>query len=233
MAVCGTANIWMRAKPMHFEILVEDLSGKKALEILIPKIIEAHHTYKIIAYKGVGRIPKNLRGKPDPQKRMLLDNLPRLLRGYGKTFAGYPNNYHSKVIFISDLDRKCLSDFLRELNEILANCSPQPNTDFCIAIEEGEAWFLGDIPAIKAAYRSNDSVLESYTNDSICGTWEKLADAIYPGGSQKLTRNTWQIIGKIKSEWAEKICPHMDVDSNLSPSFQFFRDQLRQSVSEI
>jgi len=38
---------------MHFEILVEDISGKTALEILVPKIINTEqHTFKIHAYKG-------------------------------------------------------------------------------------------------------------------------------------------------------------------------------------
>jgi hypothetical protein len=30
---------------MHFEILVEDLSGKKALDILMPKILDTSHTF--------------------------------------------------------------------------------------------------------------------------------------------------------------------------------------------
>jgi hypothetical protein len=38
---------------MHFEILVEDISGKTALEILIPKIISTEqHTFEIPPYKG-------------------------------------------------------------------------------------------------------------------------------------------------------------------------------------
>ena len=45
---------------MHFEILVEDQSGKKALDILIPKLIGLEHTFKVHSYKGIGRIPKNL-----------------------------------------------------------------------------------------------------------------------------------------------------------------------------
>ena len=62
---------------MHFEILVEDQSGKKALEILVPKIIDNNHTFKIHAYKGIGRIPKNLGGNIDASKRILLDRLPK------------------------------------------------------------------------------------------------------------------------------------------------------------
>ena len=40
---------------MHFEVLVEDQSGKKALDILIPKIIGDQHTFRVIEYRGIGR----------------------------------------------------------------------------------------------------------------------------------------------------------------------------------
>lgn len=48
---------------MHFEILVEDLSGKKMLDILVPKIIGSAHTFKIHCYNGIGNIPKDLHKK--------------------------------------------------------------------------------------------------------------------------------------------------------------------------
>lgn len=164
---------------MHFEILVEDQSGKKALDILVPKIIGLGHTCKVIAYKGVGRIPKNMNTAVDAGKRMLLDNLPRLLKGYGKSWANYP----AAVFVVCDLDNKCLKTFRQELYAVLNACHPRPETRFCIAVEEGEAWLLGDIPAIKAAYpKAKDGVLNQYVNDSICGTWECLADALYKGG---------------------------------------------------
>ncbi|MCP4699741.1 MAG: hypothetical protein GY862_23255 [Gammaproteobacteria bacterium] len=50
---------------MHFEILVEDASGKIVLQSILGKILGPNgqdHSYKIISYKGVGRIPKNLKG---------------------------------------------------------------------------------------------------------------------------------------------------------------------------
>ena len=67
---------------MHFEILVEDTSGKLLLESLLPKIFgdfEMPHTWRIIAYKGIGHVPKDLKSKTDPKKRILLDRLPPLL----------------------------------------------------------------------------------------------------------------------------------------------------------
>lgn len=214
---------------MHFEILVEDQSGAKALNILVPKIIGDEHTFSVHIYKGIGRIPKNLNGKADPSKRILLDQLPRLLRGYGNAFANYPDDYPAAVILVCDLDDKCLKVFRQELFVILNACNPKPETRFCIAIEEGEAWFLGDIPAIKAAYpKARDTVLNSYKNDTICGTWEYLADAIFQGGTQALLGKGWRTIGAEKSVWSEKIAPHMDVANNLSPSFCYFKAKLQE-----
>jgi hypothetical protein len=158
-----------------------------------------------------------------------LDQLPKLLRGYGNAFAHHPNDYQATVVLVCDLDSKDLVQFLGELNQVLAECNPSPATQFCIAIEEGEAWFLGDIAAVKAAYpKAKDSVLSNYRNDSICGTWEMLADAVYKGGAQALAGQGWQKVGAEKSAWAEKISPHMDVTNNASPSFCFFRDRLRE-----
>ena len=65
---------------MHFEILVEDQSGKRMLDILVPKIIGAQHSFRIHSYKGIGHIPKNLTSTSDLRNRLLLNNLPKLLR---------------------------------------------------------------------------------------------------------------------------------------------------------
>ena len=219
---------------MHFEILVEDISGKTALEILIPKIISTkQHTFEIHPYKGIGHIPKGLKSASEAKKRILLDQLPRLVQGYGKTFSQYPADYPAVLIVICDLDDRCLSTFRRELLDLVDKCNPQPKTQFCIAIEEGEAWYLGDLAAVKAAYpRAKEAVLNSYTNDSICGTWEKLADAVFSGGKQNLSKQGGHAIGLEKKNWANNIPPLMDVDNNLSPSFCYFRDKLRDLTGQ-
>lgn len=216
---------------MHFEILVEDQSGKKALDILVPKIIGDAHTFIVHSYKGIGRIPRNMRDAANAGKRTLLEKLPKLLKGYGRTFAGYSKNYQAAVILVCDLDDKCLKEFRLELFGILNACNPKPETRFCLAIEEGEAWFLGDLSAVKSAYpKAKNSVLNAYVNDSICGTWEKFADAVYPGGSQSLCAKGWQAVGSEKSKWAEEISPRMDIRNNDSPSFCYFCDKLQKLI---
>ena len=213
---------------MHFEILVEDLSGKKALDILIQKIVGAHHTFNIHPYRGIGHIPKNLNNPTNANTNLSLDQLPMQLRAYGKRYA---NDSTKVVIVVCDLDNNCLKMFRQQLFTVLNTCNPKPETRFCIAIEEGEAWLLGDIPAIKVAYpKAKDNVLKRYQNDSICGTWELLADATFTGGSNALGKKPWYVIGKEKSTWAEKIAPEMNVDKNASPSFCYFRDKIRELI---
>ena len=219
---------------MHFEILVEDISGKTALEILIPKIISTkQHTFNIHSYKGIGhKVPQDLKSTSDAKKRILLERIPPIVQGWGKTLSDNPD-YSFVLIVICDLDNRCLSTFRRELLDLVDKCTPKPKTQFCIAIEEGEAWYLGDLAAVKVAYpRAKEAVLKSYINDSICGTWEKLADAVFSGGKQKLSKQGWQAIGLEKTNWANNIPPHMDVDNNLSPSFCYFRDKLRDLTSQ-
>jgi len=211
---------------MHFEFLIEDQSGAKAMKILAPKFLGGTNTFRIHSYKGIGHIPKGLKPKSDASKRKLLDQLPRLLRGYGKI----PN--YGTIVVICDLDDKDKTQFLSELRNTLNACDPKPATLFCLAIEEFEAWYLGDLDAIRAAYpTAKHNVLIGYVNDSICGTWELLAEAIYKGGPKKLRKKGWQTVGEEKSKWAESISPYMDIERNISPSFIYMRTQLQQIIS--
>ena len=212
---------------MHFEVLVEDQSGSIALESILGKILGenyAEHSWRIRAYKGIGHLPKDLHEVTDPKKRILLHQLPRLLRGYGKSLQ----YSQAAVVVVVDLDDRDCMEFKRELLDILNVCNPRPKALFRIAIEEGESWFLGDRDAVKMAYpNAKDSVLNSYVQDSICGTWEVLADAVYPGGATRLKTLGYPETGTAKCEWAGVIAPYMDVDSNESKSFQVFRDGVR------
>jgi len=212
---------------MHFIFLIEDKSGANAMDILIPKLLRKNEdTYSIHQYNGIGDIPPNSRPKSDADKRILLDQLPRLLRGYGR------KKHIGHIIVICDLDKRDKKLFLAELNNVLNACNPRPYAHFCLAIEEFEAWYLGDLNAIRKAYpKANESILKKYKNDSICGTWEILADATYKGGRKALASKKWYTVGEQKSIWAKEISPHMDVDNNASPSFNFLCSELKKVMA--
>lgn len=195
---------------MHFEILVEDISGKKTLDLLIPKIIDINNgknTFNVKAYKGIGHISSELKPKTDANKRQLLDQLPRLLEGYGKTWNS--SHYSAILIIVCDLDKRCLKEFRKELFDCVNQCQSKPKFYFCIAIEEMEAWFLGDFSAIQKSYpNAKINILQTYTIDSICGTWEKLADAIFRGGCSKLQNKNTKPLAK-KNVFGLKLLPHI------------------------
>ena len=209
---------------MHFEVLVEDKSGSIVVDAILGQILGKNrtlHSWRVIPYKGLGRrIPKDLHGKTDPAKRILLHRLPDILRAYGKSLDA-----SSAVVVVVDLDKRDCMAFKKELLEVLNACYPRPETLFRIAIEEIEAWLLGDRAAVKAAYPSaKDSVLDRYRQDTICGTWEVLANAIHAGGAAALEKKGWPASGVAKCEWAREIAQHMIPTRNQSPSFQVFRD---------
>jgi hypothetical protein len=209
---------------MHFEVLVEDSSGKRLLELLLPQLLGEHghsHTWLVHSYKGIGHIPKGLAAKTDPAKRILLDQLPRLLRGYGRT-PGI-----DAVVVVLDVDKRNCRQFLEELQAVVAGCDPAPTTLFRLAIEEIEAWYLGDREALLVAYpRAKKDILDRYAQDSACDTWELLADAVYPGGAVAIQKSGWPLPGQLKHEWAEKIGPKMTLHRNVSPSFNKLIDGL-------
>lgn len=77
---------------------------------------------------------------------------------------------------------------------------------------------------------ARDDLLNSYENDSICGTWERLADAVFEGGANRLRKEGWRSVGREKSAWAEHITPHMNVEVNKSPSFCYFRQKIQELI---
>ncbi len=216
---------------MHLEVLVEDASGSLLVGSALRKILGPSgdpHTVRVHSYKGVGHLPKGLKPGSEPDKRILLDQLPRLLRGYGRSLRGQA----AAVLIVVDLDRENCKKLKSAIVNVVKSCHPQPNVLIRLAIEETEAWLLGDLDAIRAAYpKVKLKVFEHYVQDTVCGTWELLAEAIFPGGAKALTARGWPFIGQAKCEWAERIGPALEIGSNRSRSFQVFREGVRRLVS--
>lgn len=201
---------------MHIEILTEDSSGSALLEIIVPLVLGPlgqNHTWRIHSYRGVGRLPKGLTATGDPSKRVLLDQLPRILGGYAKT------PWIDAVIVVVDTDVRDCRHMLAELRAA-AQAAGKADTIFRLAMEEVEAWYLGDRAAVLQAYpRARKDVLDRYDQDSVCGTWELLADAVYPGGISAVKDAGWPLPGQLKHEWAQRIGSAMTLTGNASPSF--------------
>ena len=92
-----------------------------------------------------------------------------------------------------------------------------------VVVEELEAWFLGDMEAVRRAYsRIPASLLNTprlRNPDSVIGgTWETL--------EKTLQRHGYFKGGYPKVEAARTISTHMDINRNRSKSFQVFRDGL-------
>jgi len=201
---------------MHIEVLVEDSSGAALMKHLMPKLLgeaAGEHAWRVHDFKGVGRIPKNLTQQSDARITTLLDKLPRMLEGYGK--SGY-----EAVLVLVDTDRHDASAFRRDLEALLERCPNAPKTVFGLATEEIEAWYFGDRTALLEAYpRADKRVLNKYQQDAVCGTWEMLADALVKGGAAALKQQGFHKAGEFKHECAHRIGPLMDVARNQSPSF--------------
>ncbi|MCV6589335.1 MAG: DUF4276 family protein [Marinobacterium sp.] len=213
---------------MHFEILVEGQAELTALSILMPKILgeyENPHTWKIHKHRGIGRIPDDPMQTPNPKDTTLLHQLPAKLRAYSRA----PNTNRA-IIVLLDLDDKDIDVFSQELRSLLALCDGEFEANFEFAIEELEAWYLGDRNALVTFNPDiRLSALTDYVQDSICGTWEMLAKADDPSVLSQKKRGRHSL--DKKKEWSKKIPPHMDVDSNQSPSFNNFVNCLREHTA--
>lgn len=227
MAICGTINTLDNGrenKGMHFQFLIEDMSSGILVEQIMVKLTAARTdiTCDYKTFRGIGGFKK--KWAPNTAKtQKLLNDLPAYLRGYDKSLN--VSGYKAALIIVLDNDRNDPVEFRRKLEELARVQMISIDHVFCVAVEEMEAWLLGDRNAILSAYpNAKTSILNEYEQDSICGTWEKLAGAVYPGGLVKFRKEnkTYQDIGKKKCEWAQKIGECMDVHRNCSPSFQFF-----------
>lgn len=218
---------------MHFEILVEGQSDVIALSILMSKIVGEYrnpHTWKIHKHQGLGKISDNPAQQPDIRDKSLLHNLPAKLRAYGAEEA--PDLV---VVVLVDLDDRsdCVA-FKNELVALLNYCDKKPRSLFRIAIEELEAWYLGDPTALKLAYPGiKQDLLDSYVQDSQVGTWEILAEMVYPGGLNALHAKGKRssLVLQEKANWTKNICLHLNVEQNQSPSFCYFREGLRRMTT--
>lgn len=200
---------------MHIEFLVEEPSAEVALHNLVPKIVGLEVSYNIHVFQG----------KPD-----LIKSLPNRLRGYR---SWLPDNW--RIVVLVDEDREGCLQLKERLEKIAKNeglitrSVAGPGGSFQVinrlAIEELEAWFFGDVTALRIAYPNVPKGLDRrkpYRNpDAILGgTWQALERVLKSAGYYRG--------GLPKKEAARRISEYMDPTRNTSKSFQVFRDAIQE-----
>lgn len=184
-----------------------------ALRVLVPRIVPGV-PYDVRVFKG---------------KQDLLAKLPQRLGGR----ANWADNAGLGLVVVIDQDVEDCSELKQRLIECAKEagmvCASRSggrpgNVLNRIAIEELEAWFLGDVAALVKAYPGVPASLgarKRYRDpDGVTGgTWEALEKVLMDAGHHPG--------GLAKSRAAAEIAAHMDVESNASKSFQVFRDGLR------
>lgn len=216
---------------MHFQFLIEDQSTAALIDLIMKNVIRNPNSdsFDCIPFHGIGGITKKNSVK-EMRTGKLLNDLAGYMRGFQRSLEGIP----AVLFVVLDLDDNNYDWFVKELEGVAALNNITMDHVFCLAVEEVEAWLLGDELAIKAAYpKYRKSVLSSYIQDSICGTWEKLADVVFKGGVKgiKNQKLNWRDVGKLKTEWALNIGKHMNYENNRSPSFQNFMNNVVKRLS--
>ncbi|HEY4744857.1 MAG TPA: DUF4276 family protein [Desulfuromonadaceae bacterium] len=202
---------------MHIEFLVEEQSAESALVNLIPKIIGHEVSFKIHPFQG----------KPN-----LLANLPARLKGYRQWL---PEDW--RIVVLMDVDNADCRVLKQNLDQMASDAGLTTKTASGgekfqvlnrLAVEELEAWFIGDEEAISSAYpriKRNIAQQEKYRDpDAIAGgTWEALERLLQKAGYFRGG------LGKVAA--AREISQYMAPERNRSRSFQAFRDGLLALVT--
>ena len=207
---------------MLIEILSEDKSGAIVVERLSERITESEGIkaqVNVHPHRGCGSLPKDMTAKPPKFANSLLDLLPSELRAYNKIYAGKD----IILIIAMDSDDKDQQALRQEIYSVASKFAPDIRSVVGISTEEIEAWVLGDKSAIIEAYPdTNKDVLDSYVQDSVCGTWEILCRAVSEN-AEELIDIGYPAIGHYKALWTENISRYMLPQRNVSPSFNTFK----------
>ena len=200
---------------MLIEILSEDKSGAVVVERLARRITQIEGLdveVNVHPHRGCGSFPKDMTAKPPKFASSLLDLLPSELRAYNKIYKG-----KDLILIIAlDSDDKDPQELRQEVYAVASKFAPDIRSVVGLSIEEIEAWILGDKAAILEAYPdSREDILDSYEQDSVCGTWEYLCRAI--------SENAEEL-------WAENISRYMQPQRNVSPSFKTFNMALSTAL---
>lgn len=205
---------------MRIRYLVEGPSEADLLDRWLPRALPAH-SHIVYPHEGKGHLPKRIDLPPNPDHRGLLDQLPAKLRAYGASLDPQTD----RVLVLVDADDEDPTDLSGRILDVFDTCVPAPHGRVAIAVEETEAFYLGDPKAIEKAFKTfKKSAYNGYVQDSVCGTWEVFQAVI-----------GWK--HESKCRWAQAIGDHLSTatsggELNRSPSFRAFYQAVKALAGE-
>ncbi len=200
---------------MHIEFLLEEQSAEAALKTILPKILPDNISFHFHVFEG---------------KHDLLRKLPSRLKGYRSWIPG-----DWRIVVLIDEDRQNCQKLKERLERaaseagFVTKSGAPPDGYFQVmnrlAIEELEAWFFGDITALREAYPRISKTFQYRAR-------YRDPDAIPGGTHEALARllKTYYPKWLPKIMVAQNIAPHMEPSRNISRSFQVFVEGLKACV---
>jgi hypothetical protein len=198
---------------MQIDFLVEEISPQAALDQLLPRLLPGH-SYRVRVFEGW---------------QDLLGQLKALLQGYHKRIFR-EGQTDLRVVVLLDGDgicerRKAAQEAKAREAGLRTKTTAGPGEVFHvlnrIAVQELEAWWLGDREAIMAAY---PGVKPHHSK----GLDREPAAPLKPNEVlwSVLKQGRYFATGKRKTQWATDIGRHVDPARNTSASFRYFCEGL-------
>ena len=189
---------------MTLHVMVEGPSEDAFLTPWLDRLVNGVEL-KIHRHQGKGALPQDVHAPPDRQRRGLLDQLPAKLRGFATS-----RNKPKAVVVLVDADNENPAGLACTIEAIARDVAPRLRVLVRVAVEETEAFYLGDLRALARAFPDADmEKARAYTPDSICGTWELFGEIVGDDGCNKVA-------------WAEAMGPRVTVrpSESRSPSLR-------------
>lgn len=190
---------------MTIHVLVEGPSERTLIEPWSARLL-AGERVTVHPHQGKGRLPADLNAAPRRTGRGLLDQLPATLRGYSEALDPQSDG----VVVLLDADDDNPDDLKASIEAAVSAVAPNLRVHVLVAVEETEAFYLGDLRGLKRAFPGADmKAAQRYEPDSICGTWELFGKIVGDGGGNKVA-------------WASSMAPNLTIQAkeSRSPSFK-------------
>lgn len=202
---------------MTIHVLVEGSSERALLDRWAPRL-GMSPIIRVHPHQGKGALPEPIDAPPIRDRRGLLDQLPAKLRGFSEA----ADRSALAIVILVDSDEEDPSALAERIKSIAAIVAPGLLVAVCVAVEETEAFYLGDLHGLSLAFPDADiKAARNYEPDSICGTWELFGRIIDDDSGNKVG-------------WAERMGPRLTTipARSRSPSFRKFVRQLRSVVPQ-